>query len=221
MKRRTQADRSAAATEKLIAATTALIGEFGVDGFSIADVADRAGVSRGLPGHHFKNKEGLVLAVAERIMKARSRHKVQGFKPLMDSLTRSIERAKQPTDSLRALTRLATAEDLPARVATQVQLYWDSVSDMYQGHLEAARKEGLVRRPLDCVAASRALTAAMIGQATLATRRDGKGLTAADGQAFLRLISTGLAGRDPSKGRVQRTSQLDIFDAADDETPEV
>ena len=174
MTRRTQAERSAAATEKLIDATIALIGERGVDGFSISDVADRAGVSRGLPGHYFKSRDGLVLAVAERIMKARSRHSKQGFKPLIASLSRSIARAKHPTDSLRALTRLATAEVLPPQVDALVQRYWDSVSDMFQGHLEAALKEKSVRRPLDCAAAARALTAAMIGQATLATRRNGR-----------------------------------------------
>lgn len=50
--------------EKLIAATEALILERGVDGFSLREVARRAGVSPAAPSHHFGDAKGLLAEVA-------------------------------------------------------------------------------------------------------------------------------------------------------------
>lgn len=52
--------------EKLIAATEALILERGVDGFSLREVARRAGVSPAAPAHHFGDTKGLLTEVAMR-----------------------------------------------------------------------------------------------------------------------------------------------------------
>lgn len=50
--------------EKLIAATETLIRERGVDGFSLREVARRAGVSPAAPAHHFGDARGLLSEVA-------------------------------------------------------------------------------------------------------------------------------------------------------------
>lgn len=50
--------------EKLVAATEALIRERGVDGFSLREVARRAGVSPAAPAHHFGDARGLLSEVA-------------------------------------------------------------------------------------------------------------------------------------------------------------
>lgn len=52
--------------EKLVAATEALILERGVDGFSLREVARRAGVSPAAPAHHFRDTRGLLTEVAMR-----------------------------------------------------------------------------------------------------------------------------------------------------------
>jgi AcrR family transcriptional regulator len=61
--------------EKLVAATEALILERGVDGFSLREVARRAGVSPAAPAHHFGDTRGLLTEVAMR-----------GFKDFGDAL---------------------------------------------------------------------------------------------------------------------------------------
>lgn len=48
----------------LIAAAEAVIGERGVDGFSLREAARRAGVSPAAPQHHFGDARGLMTAVA-------------------------------------------------------------------------------------------------------------------------------------------------------------
>lgn len=50
--------------EQLIAATEVLILERGVDGFSLREVARRAGVSPAAPAHHFGDTKGLLSEVA-------------------------------------------------------------------------------------------------------------------------------------------------------------
>jgi AcrR family transcriptional regulator len=50
--------------EALIAATEALLAEKGADGFSLREVARRAGVSAAAPAHHFGDAAGLLTAVA-------------------------------------------------------------------------------------------------------------------------------------------------------------
>lgn len=67
-KRRTQAERRDEAETKMIAATIELMAERGYNGFSLNDVGEAAGYSRGLPGHYFGPKDRLLAVVAESIV---------------------------------------------------------------------------------------------------------------------------------------------------------
>jgi AcrR family transcriptional regulator len=49
----------------LLKAATAILTESGVDGLSLRKLADRVGVSRTAPYHHFKDKNELLCAIAE------------------------------------------------------------------------------------------------------------------------------------------------------------
>lgn len=50
----------------LLESATELIAEGGIENLSIRKLADRAGVSRTAPYHHFKDKNALLCAIAER-----------------------------------------------------------------------------------------------------------------------------------------------------------
>lgn len=52
--------------ESLLDAATDLIAEGGVDNLSIRKLADKVGVSRTAPYHHFKDKNALLCAIAEQ-----------------------------------------------------------------------------------------------------------------------------------------------------------
>ena len=66
--RRTQADRREEAEAKLLDAAIRLISEKGYDGFTLADVGEAAGFSRGLPAHYFGRKEVLLSRVAQHVV---------------------------------------------------------------------------------------------------------------------------------------------------------
>lgn len=63
-KRATQEERRQDAEARLIASAIELIAQKGFDGFSLAEVGEQAGYSRGLPLHYFDTKENLLVRVA-------------------------------------------------------------------------------------------------------------------------------------------------------------
>jgi AcrR family transcriptional regulator len=60
-KRRTQAERTAATKAALLQSTLESVVEHGYAGVTTAEVAKRAGVTRGAQAHHFTDKEDLVV----------------------------------------------------------------------------------------------------------------------------------------------------------------
>lgn len=84
----------------------ALVEEKGVDGFTLREVARRAGVSHNAPYHHFPDRAAMVAAIAE-----------QSYVLLGDAMARSARRATSPERQLRAigLAYLRFAVSNPAR----------------------------------------------------------------------------------------------------------
>lgn len=65
--RRTQAERRAIATQRMIDAAIAVISEKGYSGTTLAAIGEAAGYSRGLAHHHFGSKLELMRAVVEEL----------------------------------------------------------------------------------------------------------------------------------------------------------
>jgi AcrR family transcriptional regulator len=77
----------------LLEATMELVRERGVDGFTLREVARRAGVSHNAPYHHFRDRSALVAAVV-----------IQGFEDLLRAMERAAARARGgPLATVRAL----------------------------------------------------------------------------------------------------------------------
>ena len=69
-KRRSQAERRGEAESRLVQAAWSLLAKNGYDGFTLADVGEAAGYSRGLPAHYFGRKEDLLALVAQQVVDA-------------------------------------------------------------------------------------------------------------------------------------------------------
>jgi AcrR family transcriptional regulator len=69
--RRTQAERTAETTARLLEATAACLIERGYAGTSTVEVCRRAGVSRGALLHHFPTKDDLVAAAVDHVVDLR------------------------------------------------------------------------------------------------------------------------------------------------------
>ncbi|SRR5579864_8862862 len=77
--------------EALIEAAVQLIAEVGPDGFTLREVARRAGVSHNAPYRHFRDKDALLAAVAG-----------QGFEELTQSMLVAARKQQSPLERLRA-----------------------------------------------------------------------------------------------------------------------
>lgn len=78
----------------LRASAVEVILDKGLHGFSLREVARRAGVSHAAPGYHFGDVRGLLTAVA-----------IEGFETLHDELVRSADGIDDPIDRLTAIGR--------------------------------------------------------------------------------------------------------------------
>ena len=76
--------------ETLLEAAVALIGEAGPRGFTLREVARRAGVSHNAPYRHFSSKDDLLVAVAS-----------EGFERLTAVMEKSLAKGKTPLQRLQ------------------------------------------------------------------------------------------------------------------------
>lgn len=76
--------------DELLAAAVRLVAETGARGFTLREVARRAGVSHNAPYRHFRDRQDLLLAVA-----------AQGFDGLTASMQAAIAAGKNAKDRLR------------------------------------------------------------------------------------------------------------------------
>lgn len=68
-RRRTQAERSDAMRQRLLAATLESLAEDGYAGTTLSSIVRRAGVSRGAQVHHYPSKQALILDAAEDLLR--------------------------------------------------------------------------------------------------------------------------------------------------------
>jgi AcrR family transcriptional regulator len=114
--RRTQAERRSRSEEALLDAAAELIAERGVEGASLASIGGRAGVSRGLPTHHFGSKDTLVARLAERAQEgiaaafldrlggeSRTLEDLSGLEVVYMTVDAYLQLFEDPADDVRAL----------------------------------------------------------------------------------------------------------------------
>lgn len=146
---RKQQQRSLVTQQKLLDAATAAFAECGFEGTSTRDIADRAGVHHPLITYHFKNKEQLWRAAADRL-----------FRDFNDTLFRVMEGAEaDPKVSAEALVRtyVQYAYRYPAlhkiilhesshdseRLDWLAKTYLKPVVQMCSGHIEKLQELGV------------------------------------------------------------------------------
>ncbi len=97
--------------DSLRAATAELIAEKGPSGFSLREVARRAGVSHAAPAHHFGDTEGLLTSLA-----------AEGYSTLADALEEALQSSDDPYECLLAGGRayVNTALENPGHFAVMV-----------------------------------------------------------------------------------------------------
>lgn len=155
----------------LRAATVELVAERGPSGFSLREVAKRAGVSHAAPQHHFGGAEGLLTSVA-----------IEGFRTLGDAFQEASESPGSAVERLRLCGQayVRTALEHPGHfgVMTQEELLDGEDSELLDagartfgllvGMVEAVRDE--INPDLDVDTAAVLCWASMHGLVELAPK---------------------------------------------------
>ncbi len=196
----TQEERREGARSKLINATIELIAERGLLGFSLSDVGLRTGVSRALPGHHFKGRDQMVEAAVTQIFDVGEGPAGAGLDAMIDAFRLRLAQAAH-----RAPTSLAFAElvvgPLPPGLAALRDAYHHSQARLVERHLQSARASGQVREDLD----PSAVVPVLLGQLHAEIMR--LAAEGGTGEIFLDLLRRSIErDRDSTKSRTaQRT----------------
>ncbi len=178
--RRTQAERRTRSEELLLDATAELVAERGVDGASLASIGGRAGVSRGLPTHHFGSKDTLVARLAqraqERIASAMmatletQSHRVEelsGLDIVYQTVDSYLELFEHPAADERALlvmwgSTFASSSSVGGMIEAERRSY-DGLSEV----IASGQGDGSIRADVDPTASAVLLLGMMRGIAAL------------------------------------------------------
>lgn len=171
--RRTQAERREEAESKLIEAAVQLIAAKGHDGFSLADVGDLAGYSRGLPGHYFGSKAELQRRVAQHIVDQYLRaaaQQIQSERGLPYIAAQIRHYVKFPKGkAVRALLFLNTQAQIEPELRATMLGLRDAAIDILEAEIELGIANGTIRNDIDKRAQAGLIYAFLRGQLSFAT----------------------------------------------------
>jgi AcrR family transcriptional regulator len=178
--RHSQAERRGQSEDALLDAAAELVAERGVQGASLASIGARAGVSRGLPSHHFGSKDALVARLAERaqrrigqeMLEAQQRRATRSpglsaIDELFLTVDVYLEMFEDPTPDERALI-VMWGSTFPSRasvdgIADAERRSYDGLSQL----IGSGQRDGSVRPDLDPIATAVLLHGLMRGLAAL------------------------------------------------------
>jgi len=178
--RRSQAERRSRSEDALLDAATEVVAERGVQSALLASIGARAGVSRGLPTHHFGSKDALVTQLAERaqtrirlaIFEARRRlagrqSELSALDEILVGVDTYLELFEDPGPDQRALL-VMWGSTFPSNASVEGMA--DAERRSYEGLSQlivAGQDDGSVRTDVDPTASAVLLHGLMRGVAAL------------------------------------------------------
>jgi AcrR family transcriptional regulator len=198
---RTQAERREEAEHKLLNAGIRLLVDKGYGRFTLAEVGDLAGYSRGLPAHYFGKKDDFLSEVARYIVeryRADVTHIDRG-KPGLERVSGAIRRYSSNTNSRpsRALWVLSAEAPLNPKIKrTIVDLNQQGIRN-WERVLQGAMETGEVRADLETHSIASMIFAFLRGQIAFAALDPNYNVEATT-EAFIEVLTLKLK---PEKAR--------------------
>lgn len=160
----TKVRQSDVARGKLLDATIALIAERGLSGFSLADVGDRAGVSRALAGYHFKSSHALRLGALARVYEDEPDAGGRGLTPMLEWVQAQVRRAAAGDRRLSAMLQVAIGPGVDPEVLGLREAHRARQTDLLWRHLSSARAAQQISQALDPVQTAALILGLMHGE---------------------------------------------------------
>ncbi|NKI16249.1 TetR/AcrR family transcriptional regulator [Spongiibacter sp. KMU-166] len=168
-KRRTQVDRREEAESKLIDAAVSLIAHNGFKGFTLAEVGQTAGYSRGLPVHYFASKDQLIERVAEHIVEryyaglSTGVHAERGLPMLIEMIRQYANLLKKGDDSMRAFSFLLAQAPVNESVGRAFTKLNTKGTSTLQEQITAGIDAGHIKSSIDAATSAQMIYAFLRG----------------------------------------------------------
>jgi AcrR family transcriptional regulator len=167
-KRRTQAARREEAEGRLVQAALKLLAERGYDGFTMAEVGEAAGYSRGLPAHYFGRKDDLLALVAQHTVESYNAAvaRVPAAEPGLPRIAALVRRYVRSGGgpATRALGLLFSKAMIRPSLEPTISRLNDKGLEGIRRELEAGIAAGNIRADANIVAQARLIFSFLRGQ---------------------------------------------------------
>jgi AcrR family transcriptional regulator len=153
--RRSQLERRSEAERRILRAAVRILAERGFERFTLAEVGEAAGYSRGLPAHYFGSKDGLVTALATHIVEdfgrgvARSEKHAKGLERLLGIASFYFESAARDSTRVRALFAVLSEALTNATLRKQIGDLSAHSAEPLADNIRAAMAHGDVRKTVN------------------------------------------------------------------------
>ena len=154
--RRTQEQRVAESTRRLVDAALELIAEKGFEKTTAAEIGERAGFSRNMVRDRYGTKEALLFSLfetefAQRLLPAiRQERAADGLHKVLGQLDDLLEAVESEPDMFRAM--IVVSFEAPGPLAA-IRSWYEQLITQFQAemveHLREGQRDGSVRRDLD------------------------------------------------------------------------
>ena len=160
--KRTQVERRAAAERRLFVAGVRLASEKGFDGFSLAELGELAGFSRGLPAHYFGSKDNFQKQLVKFIIaEFNNNQEIPEPKKDLSSLVKTIEKAFDISDEDMIYSRilLIILSDTSGKFLAfeELEAFCNRTIDNIENDLRQGMSDGYIRKDIDPKLISRIL----------------------------------------------------------------
>jgi AcrR family transcriptional regulator len=167
--RRSQAERRDEAEQRLLKAAIRLVAERGLERFTLADVGEAAGYSRGLPAHYFGSRAGLTVILANHLVErfgrslARAETHAPGLERLLGIVAFYVDSARKDPTATRALSVLVGEALSNPLVSEQIARLNARSASAFEHNIAAAVAAGEARADIDPEAQSILVLATLRG----------------------------------------------------------
>ena len=197
---RTQQDRREEAESRLLAAAREIVSRKGWAGTTLADVGEAAGYSRGLAGHHFGSKTGLLRAITDQINNSlmeliQSAPPTQpGLESILSFISVYLGRTDPRWSNTRTLLILLTEALLDgSENADQMVNFNASMFAYLEDNVRAGIRKGEIDRSVSAAVAAEFIVGTLRGMMLQRLMREGEIDTSAMRRQLLALIARALA----------------------------
>lgn len=198
-RRRKQHERREEAERRLLDSAIAVVSEKGIAGMTLGEVGERAGYSRGLPAHHYGNKEGLLVAMVTHIgstfraVRRSTGPRSPGLDSIVDIIRVYLGRSASHDVTTRALHVMFSEGFVSGGALAEALDRFNRLSLAHiEGHLRIGVRRGEIRADVDPAAESVVILGALRGIAAQFLMRQENADGALVCEALLHTIARGL-----------------------------